>query len=171
MVSVYDHKKSQSHYACTKKGAEYATILCTVIQDQFPNLDKIFVKVNPTKMIPKLISENYISTYYTKNGEEQSITEYGYNMLWVMNWLLDEKLQKKYRQKIAISNGLQKGMETTIKIMQGVVKFGQSMTPPPKKKTPVRKTTRKPRKRNTQNKRKHNKDIQWERDLKKLYEL
>ena len=73
--------------------------------------------------------EKIITEYYKNNQQTYGMTEHGYNMMKILVWLLDIKKQKSYKQKQMISNGMTKGMSTTIKIMQGVVNFGQSMQP------------------------------------------
>lgn len=129
VVEVIDDDTQKPKYELTQLGSENVTVLCTIMPDKFPELSKVHVTLQIKEVMERLEKEKIITEYYKNNQQTYGMTEHGYNMMKILVWLLDIKKQKSYKQKQMISNGMTKGMSTTIKIMQGVVNFGQSMQP------------------------------------------
>lgn len=124
-----------------------------------------------------LEKQGLLQQYWDGQDMMSGISEEGYKRLYVIDWLLDKELQKKYRRKIAVIDGFDKGMKMVLQIMTGVVKFGQSMAPPAPKKKATPKKKAKP-KRKTYTKRKptprqktNAQHSQWSKDMRSFYEL
>lgn len=181
VVSIYDSKVKRSETYLTSKGADYVTMLYSVLEDdeEFSGLYSLLVPLTGARLrdVTKSLETQGLIQHYYSVRYTTGISEEGYKRLYIVDWLLDKERQEKYRRKIAMIDGFDKGMKMVLKIMTGVVKFGQSMAPPePKKKaTPKKKT--KP-KRKTTTKRKYTprqktnaQHAQWSKDLRSFYEL
>ena len=181
VVSIYDSKVKRSETYLTNKGAEYVTMLCSVLEDdeEFSGLNSTLVPLTGARLrdvVKSLELQGLIQHYYAGH-HTTGISEEGYKRLYIVDWLLDKELQKKYRRKIAVIDGFDKGMKMVLQVMTGVVKFGQSMAPPAPKKKATPKKKAKP-KRKTYTKRKptprqktNAQHSQWSKDMRSFYEL
>ena len=162
-------------------GSRYVTVLLSLVDyDELKGLNNQIIHVSPpllkdlTSMLEK---QGLLQQYWDGQDMMSGISEEGYKRLYVIDWLLDKELQKKYRRKIAVIDGFDKGMKMVLQIMTGVVKFGQSMAPPAPKKNATPKKKAKP-KRKTYTKRKptprqktNAQHSQWSKDMRSFYEL
>lgn len=181
LVSIYDSKTKRSDTQLTFTGARCVTVLLSLVEDEeFAGLDNHTIHVPPpllkdlTSMLEK---QGLLHEYWNGNYMTSGVSEDGYKRLYIVDWLLNEELQKKYRRKIAVIDGFDKGMKMVLQVMTGVVKFGQSMAPPAPKKKATPKKKAKP-KRKTYTKRKptprqktNAQHSQWSKDMRSFYEL
>jgi len=181
VVSIYDSKVKRSEIKPTLMGSRYVTVLLSLVDyDELKGLNNQIIHVSPpllkdlTSMLEK---QGLLQQYWDGQDMMSGISEEGYKRLYVIDWLLDKELQKKYRRKIAVIDGFDKGMKMVLQIMTGVVKFGQSMAPPAPKKKATPKKKAKP-KRKTYTKRKptprqktNAQHSQWSKDMRSFYEL
>jgi hypothetical protein len=181
VVSIYDSKVKRSEIKPTLMGSRYVTVLLSLVDyDELKGLNNQIIHVSPpllkdlTSMLEK---QGLLQQYWDGQDMMSGISEEGYKRLYVIDWLLDKELQKKYRRKIAVIDGFDKGMKMVLQIMTGVVKFGQSMAPPAPKKNATPKKKAKP-KRKTYTKRKptprqktNAQHSQWSKDMRSFYEL
>lgn len=181
LVSIYDSKTKRSDTQLTKMGAEYVTVLCSLVEDdEFEGLNQFHITWGGAKLkdiTSSLEKLGMLQQYWDGKDMMSGISESGYKCLYVIDWLLNEELQKKYRRKIAVIDGFDKGMKMVLQVMTGVVKFGQSMAPPAPKKKATPKKKAKP-KRKTYTKRKptprqktNAQHSQWSKDMRSFYEL
>ena len=181
LVSIYDSKTKRSDTQLTKMGAEYVTVLCSLVEDdEFEGLIQFHITWGGAKLkdiTSSLEKLGMLQQYWDGKDMMSGISENGYKCLYVIDWLLNEELQKKYRRKIAVIDGFDKGMKMVLQVMTGVVKFGQSMAPPAPKKKATPKKKAKP-KRKTYTKRKptprqktNAQHSQWSKDMRSFYEL
>ena len=180
VVSIYDSKVKRSEIKLTLMGSRYVTVLLSLVEDEYIGLDDQAIHVSApllkdlTSMLEK---QGLLHEYWNGNYMTSGVSEDGYKRLYIVNWLLDKELQKKYRRKIAVIDGFDKGMKMVLQVMTGVVKFGQSMAPPAPKKKATPKKKAKP-KRKTYTKRKptprqktNAQHSQWSKDMRSFYEL
>lgn len=132
VVEVIDQNTLKPCYQLTELGAEYITAICAKLPDAFPEFAHVYAVSDVTKTMENLVQEKIFVKYYD-NGETFGVTDHGYNMLKVLSWLLDIKKQSSYKRKIILTNGVTTGINTIVKIMQGVMKFGLEFQPPPNK--------------------------------------
>jgi len=181
VVSIYDSKVKRSEIKLTLMGSRYVTVLLSLVDhDELTGLNNQIIHVSPpllkdiTSMLEK---QGLLHEYWNGNYMTSGVSEDGYKRLYIVDWLLDKELQKKYRRKIAVIDGFDKGMKMVLQVMTGVVKFGQSMAPPAPKKKATPKKKAKP-KRKTYTKRKptprqktNAQHSQWSKDMRSFYEL
>ena len=136
---MYDSKLKHEIYAPTVKGEIYAVRLAKICQNE-KSLDLLDMSYqgyqNTSETDRYLLGENMIVKYYDMqtHNEQVNITQYGYELLEVLLWLVNPEAQKKYRRALQFQKGLQTTFAQLDNIMKKTSDMSNKFAPKPSKK-------------------------------------